>query len=292
MNRMAREREKLAWKLLAPTLAVILLVALFPLAQTLFYSFTDARLGSVRPWHFVGLRNYLELLADRRFLSSVQLTVAFTVVTVACELVLGMAVALVINGQLPGRGLVRAAILVPWAIPTVVSTQMWKWMYHDVYGVVNTLFMAAGLSQRPWAWIADPSLLFWSACAVDVWKTTPFMALLILAGLQVIPDDLYEAADLDGAGRLHQFAAITLPLLRPTLAVALVFRTLDSLRVFDLFFVMVGNRPGFQPLAVLNQQVLVEYSKLGEGSTLSVALFALIAVFVVLYMRFFRVEEE
>lgn len=281
-----RRQDRLAWLLLSPTLLVIVLVALFPLLQTLFYSFTDARLGSVRPWHFVGLRNYVELLMDRRFVYSIGLTVSFTLVTVVVEVILGLLVALVINGRFRGRGLMRAAMLVPWAIPTVISTQMWKWIFHDVYGVLNAIV------GEQYAWIADPNLLFWAVCGVDIWKTTPFMALLILAGLQLIPEDIYEAANLDGASPVQQFLRLTLPLLKPTLAVALVFRTLDALRVFDLFFVMVGNRPRFQTMAVLNQQVLVEFSKLGEGSAISVLIFLLIGLFVVAYMRFLSPAEE
>lgn len=281
-----RRQDRLAWLLLSPAILVIVLVALFPLLQTLFYSFTDARMGSVRPWQFVGLRNYVELLMDRRFLASIGLTVSFTFVTVVMEVILGLAVALAINGNFRGRGLMRAAMLVPWAIPTVISTQMWKWIFHDIYGVLNAIV------GEQYAWIADPSLLFWAVCGVDIWKTTPFMALLILAGLQLIPDDIYEAANLDGANPVQQFLRLTLPLLRPTLAVALVFRTLDALRVFDLFFVMVGNRPRFQTMAVLNQQVLVEFSKLGEGSAISVLIFLLIALFVVLYMRFLAPQED
>lgn len=283
-------RERLAWALLAPTLLVILLVALYPLLQTLYYSFTDARLASVRPTHWVGLTNYTELLSDRRFLNSVALTVRFTAVTVVAEFVLGLAIALIINSGFRGRGLVRAAVLIPWAIPTVMSTQMWKWMYHDVYGVINDFLMRVGAIDVPLAWTADPRLLFWAICAVDIWKTTPFVALLLLAGLQTLPEDIYEAASIDGANPIQQFWALTLPLLRPTILVTLIFRTLDALRAFDVFYVMVGNRPRFQTMAVLNQQVLVDFSRVGEGSALSVAIFLLIAAFVWAYMKLLKVR--
>lgn len=291
-GRLVRDRERLAWMLLAPTIAVIVLVALFPLLQTLFYSFTDARLGSSRPWHFVGLRHYVELLADRRFQSSVSLTVAFAAVTVLFEFVLGLIIALAINSRFKGRGWLRAAILVPWAIPTVMSTQMWKWMFHDVFGVLNDMGMRLGLLREPLAWVADPALIFAAVCAVDIWKTTPFIALLLLAGLQVIPDDIYEAADIDGASPVQQFFSLTLPLLKPAIGVALIFRTLDALRAFDIFYVMVGNRPRFQTMAVFNQQVLVDFSRVGQGSAISITIFLVIAVFVFLYVRLLKLNDE
>jgi trehalose/maltose transport system permease protein len=187
----------------------------------------------------------------------------------------------------------RAAMLIPWAIPTVISAQMWKWMYNDVYGVINDLVVnKLQLADRPIAFVAaDTTTALLSIAAVDIWKTTPFVALLLLAGLQVIPGDVYEAADVDGATRAQQFFRITLPLLRPAILVALIFRTLDALRVFDVFFVMFGARPDMQPLAVYAQQYLVSFSDLGYGSAICVAIFALIAVFVAMYVTVFRVEE-
>lgn len=294
MNRLlslSAERVRFAWLLLVPTLLVVALVAAYPLLQTIAYSFTDARLASARPVHVVGLANYVELFTDRRFLSSLWVTLQFTLITVGCELALGLAVALTLNSQFRGRGVLRAAMLVPWAIPTVVSAQMWKWMYNDIYGVVNDLALRLGLIAQPMAWIADSRTLLAAVCAVDIWKTTPFVALLLLAGLQVIPPDVYEAARVDGASRLQQFMRITLPLLRPAIAVTLVFRTLDALRVFDLFYVMVGNRRGFQTAAIYNQQVLVEFSRIGDGAAVSMAIFALIAVFVYVYVTFLKVGE-
>jgi trehalose/maltose transport system permease protein len=291
ISAMARERERLAWILLSPTILVIVFVALWPLLQTIVYSFTDARLGSARAIHFVGLRNYIDLLTDTRFLSSILLTVKFALVTVVFEFGLGLIIALVINSNFKGRGVMRAAILVPWAIPTVMSTQMWKWMYHDVFGVVNDLGLRLHLIARPVAWVADPAVIFPAVCAIDIWKATPFIALMLLAGLQVIPADIYEAADIDGATPLQQFWKLTLPMLRPAILVTLIFRTLDALRAFDIFYVMVGNRPRFQSMAVFNQQILVEFSKVGLGSAVSVIIFALIALFVFIYMKFLNVQE-
>lgn len=275
----------LPWLLCAPMLLVVLSVAFYPLLQTVLYSLTDARLGSTRPVHFVWFRNYYELLIDPRLHRALSLTFAFAAFTVVIEFAFGLVFALLMNASFRGRGLIRAAVLVPWAIPTVMSTQIWKWMYHDVFGVVNDVGMRIGLLHEPVAWVADPGVLFFSICAVDIWKTTPFIALMLLAGLQVIPQDIYEAADLDGASRWNQFKTLTLPLLKPALVVTLIFRTLDALRAFDIFYVMVGNRPRFQTLAVLNQQLLVEFSRVGLGSALSVIIFALIALCVAIYMQ-------
>jgi trehalose/maltose transport system permease protein len=289
---LAARQTQLAWLLLAPALAVVALVALVPLAQTVAASFTNARLAGIEPTRFVGLDNYAALLGDYLFWQAARVTLGFAVITVTGELVLGLVVALVVNSRFRGRGLLRAAMLVPWAIPTVISGQMWKWMYNDVYGVVNDLLVVElGVLPKNVAWVAEPSTAIWAIAAIDIWKTTPFMALLLLAGLQIIPDDLYEAARVDGASAWQQFWTITLPLLRPAIAVALIFRTLDALRVFDLFYVMFGARPDTMTLAVYNQQTIVDFSDVGYGATISVAIFAIIAVVVAIYLTFLKVEE-
>ena len=290
---LVRRQTRLAWMLLAPSLLVVFLVAIVPLLQTIYQSLTDARLASARPVQFIGLRNYTDLLTDGQFLNAIKVTVLFTVLTVAFEFVLGMIIALVVNSNFKGRGPMRAAMLVPWAIPTVVSATMWKWMYHDIYGVINDLLVAKlHILPQNIAWIADPATAVPAIAAVDIWKTTPFMALLLLAGLQVIPTDIYEAADVDGANPVQQFFRLTLPLLRPAILVALIFRTLDSLRVFDVFYVMFGNRADTQTMAVYDQQVITAFSDLGYGGALSVAIFVIIGIFVVTYVTFLKVESQ
>ncbi|WP_437684114.1 carbohydrate ABC transporter permease [Sorangium sp. So ce131] len=287
-----KRRERLAWLFLVPTLLVVAFVALYPLAQTFYLSFTNARLGAGEPARLVGAQNYVDLVQDSYFHDAVLLTVLFTVVTVLSELALGLAIALIVNSRFKGRSAVRAAMLIPWAIPTVISAQMWKWMYNDVYGVFNDLLVnRLHLLDRNVAFVADPGVSFWAVAVIDVWKTTPFMALLLLAGLQLVPGDLYEAARVDGATTLQQFTRITLPLLRPSMLVALIFRTLDALRVFDIFFVMFGNRPDMQTMATYAQQTLVSVSNIGYGSAISVALFLIIAVFIMIYLAVFRTEE-
>jgi trehalose/maltose transport system permease protein len=290
---LTRSQTRLAWLLLAPTLAVVAFVALYPLLQTIWQSFTDARLASGREPQFVGLRNYERLIGDQTFLNSIGVTVQFTVLTIIFEFILGLIIAMVINSNFRGRGAMRAAMLVPWAIPTVISAQMWKWMYHDVYGVINDLLVnKLHLLQQNVAFLAESSTAIPAISAVDIWKTTPFVALLLLAGLQVIPHDVYEAARVDGANPLQQFFQITLPLLRPAILVTLIFRTLDALRVFDVFYVMFGATPNTQTMAIYNQQTIVAFSRLGYGATISIAIFLIIAVFVVGYVTFFKVEQQ
>ena len=276
---------RLAWSLVLPTLLVVVLVAGYPLAQVFYWSFFKADIAFVEPPEFVGLENYAYLFQDPDFRQALWNTLKFTVVSVSLETVLGLAIALIIHSNFRGRGLVRTAILIPWAIPTVVSAKMWQWMLNDVYGVINVLGVKLGLLSQKVAFLARPELLLPSIIAVDVWKTTPFMALLLLAGLQMIPEELYEAASIDGASRWQQFWSITLPLLTPALVVALIFRTLDALRVFDVVFVMSGVNPATRTLAVYNRQTLVDFQDLGYGSAISVAILVIIFAFVLLYMR-------
>ncbi len=289
-SELVRRQTRLAWLLLLPSLLVVALVAIVPLLQTVYQSFTNARLASARPVSVVGLTNYGDLLHDGQFAASILVTFEFTLMTVVFEFILGLVIALVVNSNFKGRGPMRAAMLVPWAIPTVVSAQMWKWMYNDTYGVVNDLLQRVHVVSHNVAWVADPSTSIAAIAAVDIWKTTPFVALLLLAGLQIIPTDMYEAARVDGANALQQFFRLTLPLLQPAIVVTLIFRTLDALRVFDVFYVMFGNRQDTQTMAIYAQQNIVAFSELGFGGAISVAIFLIIGVFVVSYVTIFKVE--
>src|SRR5215470_10708895 len=211
-SKLVQAQTRLAWILLAPSLLVVVLIALIPLLQTIAQSFTNARLASERPVSFVGLTNYINLFTDTDFLRSIWVTVQFTVITVVFEFLLGLIIALVVNSNFKGRGPMRAAMLVPWAIITVVSAQMWKWMYNDVYGAFNDLLVdKLHLLPGGVSWISNPATQLPSIEAVDIWKATPFVALLLLAGLQVIPGDIYEAARVDGANAVQQFFSLTLP---------------------------------------------------------------------------------
>jgi trehalose/maltose transport system permease protein len=290
-SKLRRRQARIGWVLLIPALLVVALVAIYPLGTTIYYSFTNQEfLQGIEPTKWVGLENYRTLWHDTIFRNAVWETIKFTLITVGFEFVLGMIIALVVNSSFKGRGAMRAVMLVPWAIPTVVAAQMWKWMFDDVYGVINDAGVRLHLLSHSRAWISEPSTALASVCAVDIWKTTPFVALLLLAGLQVIPGDLYEAASVDGASKLQQFWRITLPLLRPAILVALIFRTLDALRVFDVFYVFFGNRPDTQTMAIYAQSTIVGDGHVGYGSAISVAIFLIIAVFVIIYVTATRVS--
>ncbi len=273
----ARERRRAAGLLLAPLIAALALVALWPLARTIWFSFTDARLDDLDPPGFVGLENYAFLVTDPDWWQAVWNTVLFTVASVAIETVLGVVIALVMNARMRGRGLMRAAMLIPWAIPTVVSAQMWGWMLHDQLGVINAGLLALGFIDAPIAWTAEPRLALWAIVAVDVWKATPFMALLTLAALQLLPDELYEAAEVDGLGPFGAFWRITLPLIWPALLVAILFRSLDALRVFDLIYVLAGSSRATASMSVYAREQLVDFQDVGMGSAASSLLFLTIA---------------
>ena len=266
----------------APAIVTILLIALIPLAQTILDSLFQISLkfeNAPRP--FVGLGNYLSVLSDDSWFNALSVTVQVAVASVAVELVLGMLIALLINRSFRGRGIVRASVLVPWALTTVVSAKMWAWIYDGRYGVFNDLLLKLGWIDQPIIFLVRPELTIWAMVAAEIWKTTPFMALLILAGLQLIPHELYEAAALDGASRWQGLWRVTLPLLKPTILVALLFRTIDAVRMFDLPRVLTNGGPGKSTETVVLYTYNTFFTSLnfGYGSTLAVMIF-LIVVFV------------
>ncbi len=282
--------------MILPAILVISVIAFFPLFETFYDSFYSLSLrpGSVK--RFVGLMNYERLMRDPRFLADLKHTVFFTVVSVSFETILGTLMALVVHQKFPLRGLVRASMLVPWAIPTAISSQMWRWMFHDQFGVVSKFWERLGIIKPGTPVLGTPGLAMWAIIFVDVWKTTPFMAILILAALQVIPEELYEAARIDGANAIQRFFKVTVPLILPTIGVALIFRTLDALRVFDVVYVMTRGAVETETLAVYNRHVLMDRaftgSWFGYGSAISVAIFIIISVFAVIYMRSLKLKFD
>lgn len=235
------------------------------------------RVTAIYEPRFVGFENFRYLLADPVWWRSVVNTLQFTVISVILETVLGLGIALLMNAALKGKGIMRAAVLVPWAIPTIVSAQMWSWMYHDMYGVVNHLLLGVGIISEPIAWTANPQYALWAIVFVDVWKTTPFMALLILAALQLLPKECYEAARVDGVSAWKRFLHITLPLIKPALLVAVIFRMLDALRVFDLIYVLSSNSRDTMSMSVYVRQQLIDFGEAGYGSAAATLLFLVIA---------------
>lgn len=288
---LAAQRTRRAWWLLAPMLAALAAVAGWPLGRTIWFSLTDAELSDLEAPRFVGLDNYVGefgLLSSADWWESVANTLVFAGSSVALETVLGLGVALLLNQPSRLRTLLRAALLVPWAIPTVVSARMWSWMLHDPFGIVNHALLAAGVLATPLAWTADPRLSLFTLVAVDVWKATPYMALLILAALQTVPTDCYEAARVDGVPRATVFRRITLPLILPGVAVAVVFRTLDALRVFDLIYVMTSNSRETRSMSVFVREQLIDFGLVGYGSAAATALFFVVALVTIVAMALMR----
>jgi trehalose/maltose transport system permease protein len=280
---------------MAPMLIVLLLVAGWPLGRTIWFSLTDAELAQLDVRHFVGLDNYIGpegLLWAGEWWHSVGNTVVFAVLSVLLETLLGLGVALLLNQPSRIRILLRAAMLVPWAIPTVVSAKMWSWMLHDQFGIVNHYLLAAGILSAPLAWTADPSLSLFTIVMVDVWKATPYMALLILAALQMVPVDCYEAAKVDGVPAWTVFRRVTLPLILPGVMVAMIFRMLDALRVFDVIYVMTSNSRATKSMSVFVREQLIDFGMVGYGSAAATLLFFMIALTTIVCMALMRKSNE
>ena len=282
-----RREARDAWLLCAPAILAIGAVALFPLAWTLWESFHlhDLRM----PWRgrpFVGLAHYAAASGDARFLAAAAHTAFFAAVSVALELALGLGLALALHRPFRGRGVARTVALLPWALPTVVAALVWRFLFDGPAAPANLVATGLG-ADAPFAWLADAWLAWIPIVLADVWKTTPFVALLLLAGLQSIDPELYEAARVDGASRWQRFLHVTLPLLRPALLVAVLFRALDAFRVFDLIFVLTNGGPGTatEPLALYAFKVLLRDLRFGYGSALSVTIFVVAFALAWLYVR-------
>jgi trehalose/maltose transport system permease protein len=295
-------RVKTAWLFLAPMVLLMLVVAVWPLARSIWFSFTDMNINDISAAEFVGWENYFGDYGlffnpneEGGFWAgdwgiSIRNTFSFAVVSVILETLTGLGVALLLNQEFKGRAWVRTAVLVPWAIPTIVSAKMWGWMLNDQFGVINTYLLDLGLISQKIAWTAEPAYALWTVVLVDVWKTTPFMALLILAALQTVPKDCYEAARVDGVHPLRVFWKITLPLIRQPLLVAVVFRLLDSLRVFDLIYVLTANSSTTIGMSGFVRREMVEYGNMGYGSAASTSLFLIILITAIIFLKLARVK--
>jgi multiple sugar transport system permease protein len=268
---------------LIPSLILICLVTLYPVLYAFYLSFFR-KLPIFGIARFAGLDNYLFLAADARFWNALKNTAYFTASSVCLELVIGFAIALLLSRKFPLRGVVRAVVLVPWAIPTVVSAKMWEWMYNSDFGIFNYL-LSTHIN-----WLGSPFWALNAAIFMDVWKTTPFVAILLMAGLQVIPKELYQAARVDGAGGWEVLRRITLPLLMPVFLVVLIFRTLDAFRIFDAVYVLTGGGPAntTETLSIYAYKVLFQTLQFGYGSTLAIVVFLCVGLITVFYVSLLR----
>lgn len=298
-----QQRQRAAFWFIAPMLLLLFLVAAWPLFRSIYFSLTDTTLTSLYDGNWVGFKNYLSVrhldsgktiyrgtLVDPAWWNAVKNTAFFAVISVVLETILGLGVALVLNKEFKGRGFVRAAILIPWAVPTIVSAKMWAWMLNDQFGIINDMLLSIGLIDHKIAWTSNIDTAMFAVIVVDVWKTTPFMALLCLAGLQMVPRDIYEATKLDGINPFKVFWKVTLPLIRPAIMVAVIFRTLDALRIFDLVYVLTPNSSATKTMSVISQENLFQFDNFAYGSAQSTLLFCIILIFVTLYIWLGKVD--
>jgi trehalose/maltose transport system permease protein len=290
--KLARREHRAAWLFLAPLVLVMLMVAVWPLGRTFFFSFTNAYLDDPSVYEMIGFANFIEVINDPGWWSAVSNTLTFAVISVAIETALGLAIALLLNEALPGRGLLRAAILVPWAIPVVVATKIWEWMLNDQFGVFNQILISLGLIDHGIAWTASSSLIMGVVIFIDVWMTTPFMVLLILAGLQTIPGEMMEAAEVDGIPAWKRFWSITLPLLRPAIGVAVLFRALDAIRMFDLAYVLAASNQNIMTVSIYARDRLISFQELGVGSAASTWVFLLVALVAIILIGALRLDRS
>lgn len=263
-----------------PAAALLFFVTIYPVAYVIYLSL-HRKLLIFDISRFVGFDNYFFLLRDDRFWNALKNTAYFTALSVSLELILGVSIALLLNRSFRFKGIVRAIVLIPWAIPTVVSARMWEWIYNTDFGILN-YFLGVKIN-----WLGSPFWAMNAAVFMDVWKTTPFVAILLMAGLQVIPREIYQAARIDGAGGWEVFRRVTLPLLKPVILVVLIFRTLDAFRVFDAVYVLTGGGPAntTETLSIYAYKVLFQTLQFGYGSTLSVVVFMCTGLISIFYIR-------
>ena len=286
-DRMRDPSEKtLGVLLLAPAFLLLALIVVYPIGRLIFNSFWDLRLSGGGSAKFVGFENYALALTDRDFWNAAKNTVLITLITVPGALVIGLGLAMLANMPFKRQWPVRLALLLPWALPLSFAGLIFAWFFHTEYGVVNDVLRRTGEAE-PTMWLLRPNWAFTAICLTIIWKTSSFMALILLAGLQMIPKTLYEAAEVDGASKWQQFREITIPMLMPSIIVALIFRTITALQTFDIPYTMTHGGPGnaTETLAMLIHKTTIDYLDVGYGSTLAVCMFILSMCVTAFYLK-------
>jgi len=294
MKDILREREqRTGWLLTIPALLILALVFAYPIVRAFWQSLFVQNLGTQLNPEFTGVANFGRMAQDGRFWRTMFNSAVFTFSSVFLELILGMGIALVLNQQFRGRGAVRTIAILPWALPTALIALGWTWIFNDQYGIVNDILLRFGLIKTGINWLGDPTLAMISVTLADVWKTTPFISILLLAGLQSISNDLYEAQAIDGASPWQSFRQITLPLLMPQVVIALLFRLAQAFGIFDLISVMTGGGPGgaTETVSLYIYSTIMRYLDFGYGAALVVVTFLLL-VFAVAIAAYFLTRSR
>lgn len=290
-GRAAADR-RLGYALVAPAVILLLAVTAYPLVYNIWNSLHSVNLTVAGPHKFVGTKNYTAMFTSDRWIAALERTLAFTAVSVVLETLVALGLAVMLNRKFRGRGFLRAAILVPWAVPTVVSAMLWKTMFDPRYGFVDYLLGKVHLPGAHTTWLAGEWTSWTAILVADAWKNVPFIAIILLAGLQVIPGEIYEAARIDGANAWQSFRRLTLPLLKPALLVAVTFRTLQAFLVFDVIYIMTSGGPGTstESLSYLNWYSFLIQTNFGLGGAISVSLVVMALLIAAVYTRVFRVR--
>lgn len=290
-----REKEqKIGWLLVIPALILLFLVFAYPIGRAFWLSLFTENLGTQLKPVFSGFTNYIRMVGDGRFWQSMWNTSIFTFASVTVELILGMGIALVLNQSFKGRGIVRTISIIPWALPTAIMGLAWAWIFNDQFGIVNDILFRLGLIEEGISWLGNPTLAMLALIIADVWKTTPFISILLLAGLQSIPGDLYEAHSIDGATPWQSFWQITVPLIMPQILIALLFRFAQSFGIFDLVQVMTGGGPAgaTETVSIYIYSTIMRYLDFGYGAALVVVTFILLVAAVVITALFLNLSRK
>jgi ABC-type sugar transport system permease subunit len=291
-----QQDARFAWFLVIPSLLIILGVTLQPILSTFYLSFFNASTGYNSPRTFVGLANFANLLTDSIFWATIGRTVYFTVVSVTLELVLGLAIAQLIHSRPPGWQFLRISLIIPWALPTIVNGSMWRWIYSSDFGALNGLLMQLGIIDKYVPWLVNPAWAMNLVIVADLWHVVPFVALILQSALATIPGELDEAGMIDGANAWQRFLYIRLPLLRPAILIALIVRTVEAFRVFDIVYIITGGGPAFGTVTIsyLTYLETFSYNKVGSGAAMSflISLFTLAMAYVYIHFLYRPPEES
>ena len=289
-----QQEARTAWLLLAPSLLIMLGVTLWPVISTFILSFFNVPTGINQVRTFVGLGNYLTMLNDQTFWETIGRTLYFTIVSVGLELALGLGIAQLIHSHPPGWQFLRFSLIIPWAVPTIVNGAMWRWIYSADFGALNGLLMQLGLIKHYVPWLTLPNMAMNLVIVADIWHTMPFVALVLQAALAGLPEDLDEAAAVDGANAWQRFWQIRVPLLRPAILVALIVRTVDAFRVFDIVYIITNGGPAYKTLTITYLTYLNSFAfgKQGTGAALSFLISMFTIIMALIYIRFLYRPEE